>query len=886
MFWRRRQQREHDLDRELRAHLELEAEEQGDANAARRTLGNQTRIKEDVRSAWGWTTIEQLCSDIRFALRVLRSSPAFTVVALSSLALGIGANTAIFELVNAVRLRNLPVPNPQQLVRIQIRGGNRGMGISGDESQLTYPLFLQIRDHQQAFSGVLAWSSGGGSFLVGEGVQSRRIPGVLVSGDFFPTLHVSPAAGRLFTPDDDHKACAAPGVVLGYRYWQRDFGGRQSAIGRRLIVEGHPFEIVGIAPANFSGLEVGKSFDLAMPLCARGSVLPKWQADPSRTDVYWLAIFGRLRAGWTATQASQHLQAISRPLMEATLPVGYTTFQVERYRSRTLDAISAENGISSLRGEYDTPLSLLLGITALVLLIACSNVANLMLARATARGREFAMRVALGAPRIRLIRQTLCEGLLLASGGALLGLALSRILSDSLSRFLGTETNPLFLDLSLDAHVLAFTASMAITVCVLFGVMPALRASAAEPMAAMKTGGRGLTAGRERFSFQRLLVVFQIAVSLVLLVGALLFVRSFRNLATLNPGFRERGIVLASFDVSRLNLDLPGSRNFERRFLSEIRSIPQVETAAATTMALMGDGVWSLIFEAGSAREDARVAWVSPGHFDLLDIPILSGRDFNATDTENSPKVAIINQKFARRFFGNANPIGRTFRSRPEPNYPAAEYQVIGVVHDTKYFDLRQPAPAIVYAPSSQDPTPDSYWCEFYIRSQAPPTAVIANIRRRVAASHPGITPGFRVFQTQIEEGLMRERLMALLSGFFGGLAALLAVIGLYGVIAYIVERRRNEIGVRIALGARPFTVIATVMKDAAALGATGLAIGAGCSLVLARATASLLFGLSPRDPLTLIAAAGLLAAAIAVGSYLPARRASRLDPLTALRPE
>jgi putative ABC transport system permease protein len=885
MFWWRRKGREQELERELRSHLELEAEEQGDLSAARRALGNQTRIMEEVRDAWGWIGLDQLFEDLRYALRTIRASPAFLSVAVLSLALGIGANTAIFALVNAVRLRNLPVPDPQELATIQIRGGNRGMGLSGDASQLTYPLFLQIRDHQQAFSGVLAWSSGGQTFLVGEGAQAHRVPGLLVSGNFFRTLRLSPAAGRLLTPEDDRPGCAAPGVVLSYGFWQTEFGGQSSAMGRRLTVEGHPHEIIGVAPVNFSGLEVGRNFDFALPICAQSNVLPAWEASPLRTDVYWLSILGRLKPGWSVAQASQHLQAISPPLMEATLPVGYAADSVERYRERSLEALPGGNGISPLRSQYDAALWLLLGITALVLLIACSNLANLMLARATARQREFAVRVALGAPRMRLVRQALCESLLLAAAGSALGLALSRLLSGAVARFLSTENNPLVLDLSMDARVLSFTAAVTIAACILFGVMPALRASRAEPMAAMKTGSRGLTADRERFSFQRVLVVLQIAVSLMLLVGAVLFVRSFRNLMTLDPGFRERGILVAWFDLSHPPLGYGASKRLERDILAEVRTLPHVESAATTTTVLIGGGAWSLGVHSGSTDWWARFTWVSPGHFSLLEIPILAGRDFDASDNGDFPKVAVVNETFVHRFFGNTNPIGRTFRSRTEPNYPETEYQIVGVTRDTRYFDLREPVDPMVYAPASQNPVA-VLGSHLYIRSQAPPSVVIANIRRWLAVSHPGIPAEFRLFQTQIEDGLIRERLMAALSGFFGVLAALLATIGLYGVICYIMERRRNEIGIRLALGARPPKVVGLVMKEAAVLLIIGLGIGAACALALTRATTSLLFRLSANDPLTLVAAAGLLAAAVAVGSYLPARRASRLDPMTALRCE
>jgi predicted permease len=884
VFWRRRR-REQDLERELKSPLELETEERGDSYAARRASGNQNRVVEDVRAAWGWVGLEQLFEDLRYAVRTIRASPAFATLALLSLALGIGANTAIFELVNAVRLRNLPVPDPQQLVRIRIRGGNRGMGISGDESQLSYPLFLQIRDHQQAFSGVLAWGSNGQRWLVGEGTQGRRLSGMLVSGNFFRTLRVSPAAGRLLSPDDDRPGCAAAGVVLSYGFWQSEFFAQSSAIGRRLTVEGHRFEIIGVAPATFSGLDVGKTFDLALPICAQAYVLPEWESSPLRTDVYWLSVIGRLRPGWSLAQADQHLRAIAPSLLEATLPVGYTAESVALYRRLSLEALAAANGVSFLRTQYDTALWLLLGITGLVLLIACSNLANLMLARATARQREFAVRTALGASRLRLVRQSLCESLLIALTGAALGLVLSRLFSGAVARFLGTEDNPLHLDLTMDARVLSFTVVVTIAACILFGLVPAVRASRAEPIAAMKAGGRGLTAARERFSFQRLLVVGQIAVSLTLLVGALLFGRSFRNLMTLDPGFREREILLAGLDLSHLGLSPAGSNRLERDLLAEMRSLPQVQAAATTTTVLIGDGMWSLGLDIGGTGGWARFTWVSPGHFRLLDIPILAGRDFNANDTDGAPKVAIVNQMFVRQYLGNANPIGRIFRSRREPNYPETEYEIVGVTRDTKYSDLRQPIDPMVYAPASQNPVAVLV-SHMYIRSSAPTSTVIANIRRRLMAAHPGVAAEFRVFQAHIEEGLIRERLMAALSGFFGVLAALLATIGLYGVLSYMMERRRSEIGIRLALGARPAGVVALVMRETAAVLFIGLGLGAMSCLGLTRAASSLLFGLNARDPVTVFLAAGLLAGAVAAGSYLPARRASRLDPMTALRCE
>ena len=508
-----------------------------------------------------------------------------------------------------------------------------------------------------------------------------------------------------------------------------------------------------------------------------------------------------------------------------------------------------------------------------------------MLARASARQREFAVRLALGASRGRLIRQSLCESLLLACTGAALGLALARILSTAILSFLTVEGDPLHLDLSLDWRMLAFTASVALAACVVFGLAPAFRSSQTQPGVAIKSGGRSLTADKERFSLQRFLVVVQISVSLVLVVGALLFVRSFRNLMTLDLGFRPQGIVVASFDLTHMHLPAAQINSFDRSLLDEVRSIPQVEGAATTTNILVRGGSWTLGIRMGGVEGSSKFSWVSPGHFQTLRTAVLAGRDFNTNDTETSPKVAIVNQTFVRRFLGGADPIGKTFRTASEPNYPEAQYQIVGVIQDTKYFDIREEAPPISYAPAAQFPD-KKMWTSMYIRSSAPLASVISALKRRLGASHPEMEMDFRVFQTQIQEGLVRERLMAALSGFFGALAALLATIGLYGVMAYVMVRRRNEIGIRMALGAGRGNVIGLVMKDAALLVMTGIAIGLVCALALARTAASLLFGLSSYDALTFCGAALLLAAVAALGSYLPAYRASRLDPMTALRYE
>lgn len=821
--------------------------------------------------------------DLRYALRTLRKSPAFTLAAICTLTLGIGANTAIFQLLDAVRLRTLPVPDPQELVRIQVRNGNGGRGISRDIYALTFQLWEGIRDHQQAFSGVLAWTTD--SFRIGEGTQTRRGSGLIVSGDFFSTLEVPPAAGRLFGPEDDRPGCPASAVVISYALWQSQFGGQRSAIGSKLIVNDHPFQVVGVTPAIFSGIEVGRSFDFAVPICQ--TALRAGVSSTTRRDVWWLTVMGRLKPGWTRARAAEHLQAISPGLFEATVPSGYSQSSLESYKKLRLDAVPAANGISGLRNQYDTSLWLLLGITGLVLLIACANLANLMLARASARQREFAVRLALGAGRGRLVGQLLSESLLLAFTGAILGLTLARVLSETIVAFLTTESNALHLDLSMDWNMLAFTTAVAMVACVVFGLVPALRSSRTDPGSAMKAGGCGLTSDRERFGFQRLLVILQISISLVLVAGALLFVQSFRNLMTLDPGFREKGILISFVDLNIFRRLPPNAiRPLQRELLEEIRAVPQVEAVATATNTFLNGSSWTLgVRMEGGQGGSSKFTWVSPSFFETMEIPLLAGRNFNAGDTETSPKVVIVNQTFVRLYLGGANPIGRTFRTVAEPNYPAAECEIVGVTRDTKYADLREPTPPMSYAPAEQNPN-GGPWGALYIRSSAPAASVMSAIRQRMSELHPGIAMEFRVFERQVRDGLIRERLMAALSGFFGVLAALLATIGLYGVIAYVVIRRRNEIGIRMALGSSRGQVVGLILKEAALMLVVGIGIGVVCSLVFARMASSLLFGLTAHDPVTFVAAAGLLAVVAAAGSYLPAQRAARLDPMSALRDE
>lgn len=882
----RRNAVEQELSRELQFHLDQETEanlRRGSIpsearSAAVRRLGGIAQIQEECRDTRGARYIDSFFRDLQYAVRMLSKAPAFALTATATLALGIGANTAIFQLLDALLLRTLPVAEPHRLAQIQIPGMNFGI-LEGADS-LSYPLYREIRAHQQAFSDVFAWESGYSSLRLGEGTDTRQAAVLAVSGTFAAALAISPAAGRLFRPEDDFRGCAAPGVVLSYPFWQSEFGGSPSAVGSRLVVQGRSLEVLGVTPNGFAGPEVGPHFDLALPLCALSLVTGDASAF-ERRDYSWLNVIGRLKPGWTLAQASEHLRAISPSLMRDTLPSGYPPKALEQYLNFRLEAISGAMGVSRLREQYDRSLWLLLALTGLVLLIACANLSNLLLTRAAAREREFSIRLALGAGRGCLVRQTLTEGLVLASAGAILGLALASVISRAILRLLETDGGRLNLDLNPDWRVFAFAAAVTGVTCVLLSAAPALRAARGQAAEAMKAGARGLTMDRNRFALQRLLVVIQVSISVVLVAGAFVFVGSFRRLITMDPGFRTEGVLQARFDLGKQEHD----ETVLRQLLAEVRAAPQVESAAATTHFLIRSGMWSLIARTGAATRDARFLWVSPGFFATLGTPIREGRDFTPNDRKTSPKVAIVNERFARLFLPGANPIGKTFRTLAEPEYPEAEYEVVGLVRNTRYERLQAAEPPMAYIPNAQFPKA-VVGSMMFIRSRAPLAGVEASVRRRIATWRPGTGMQFQAFEESIAGSLTRERLLAALTGFFGALAGLLAGIGLFGVLAYQAVRRRSEIGIRLALGATRWQIVQLVVTEAALLVIFGLVVGILGFLAVAQTAASLLFEISARDPLHLGAAVLTLATVAAIGSLLPAHQASRLDPMNALREE
>jgi predicted permease len=817
--------------------------------------------------------MEALFQDVRYALRQLRLSPGFALVALASLALGIGANAAIFQLLDAVRLRSLPVPDPKELAEIRIVGGNHGFGITnGPYGQLTRPVWQEIEAHHEPFSGVFAWTTS--EDRIGRGVDSRPARSIEVSGEFFPVLGIEPWRGRLFTLADEHGPnCAISQVVVSYPYWQSHMGGREITASETLLVNGHSAQVIGVTPPGFFGLAVGESFDIAFPFCH-----PK----EMRGEVFDISVMGRLRPGWSLERASAEMGAISAGVFAATAPAGYSSQAIQQFKRYQLGVYSAASGASELREEYDKSLWMLLGITALVLMIACANLANLMLARASVREREFAVRLALGASRLEVFRQSLVESGLLALVGTGAGVALAQLLSRILIWALSSEDNSIALATGTDAHVLLFAASVAALTCLIFGTAPALRSVGAQPVVAIKSGGRGMTGDRERFSVQKLLVVSQIAVSLVLLVGALLFVRSFHRLMTVDTGMRERGITLAFFQLTDLQLPSNRLEEFKRELLDEVRSVPGVLDAATTTNVPLLGGSWTHNVQVGAAEGPSKFTWVSPDYFRTMGIPLLAGRGIREVDTATSPRIVVVNQTFIRQFVGGNNPLGRTLRTSPEPQYPETVYEIVGVIPDTKYNDIRGKTPPMAFAPASQYPA-QGPWVAMMIYANASPEAAI---KSKIAASHAEIVTFFSDFQADIANGLKRERLLAMLAGFFGALAALLAMVGLYGVMSYMITRRRSEIGIRVALGANRGQVVLMVMREATRMLVVGVVVGTMLSLIAGRGAESLLFGLKPHDPLTIAASVFLLAAIAGLASFVPARRAARVDPMVALRYE
>ena len=839
--------------------------------------------------------MQKLWQDLRYALRMLAKSPGFAAVAILTLALGIGANAAIFQLIDAVRLRTLPVQDPSTLATVHLNTNHWGSGnFTGPYSEFTFPLWQQVRERQQAFSSIAAW--GGTQLNLAKGGEVDNAQAIWISGHFFQVLGVQPILGRLISPADDpeNEQAGCSGVVdISYAFWQRRYGGDASVIGKTLTLEGHPFPIAGVTPPNFFGVSVGDRFDLAVPICVEPLINAQYSyiTGPRPRETWWLAVLGRLKPGWTLARAGAQLESFAPAALQETVPPQYDAEGVKHYLGYKLETRPAANGFSNMRRDASDPLYLLLGLSGLVLLIACANLANLLLARASAREREVAVRLAMGASRARLIRQLLSESALLAVAGTVGGCFLAAALSRALIAFVSTPDNPVFLDMPTDWRVLGFAAVLAILTTLLFGLAPALRAGNVSPGAVLKTGGRGMTAGREHFRLQRILVAAQVALSVVLLAGALLFARSLQNLMTRNPGFQQNGMLVVNMDTTPLSLSLAQGPSLEQNLLDRVRALPGVAAAAISDRSpVSGSNSNDWVLDAkgnhpnGASWED----YISPGYFETMEIPVMAGRDFTASDNATSQKVAIVNQTFVQKFLGGVtHPIGEQIRVWAPPGKPARYYQVVGLVKDSVYEDMHEPmVPVMYFARAESDEAQLFTGPHLLVRSRGGLAGLLNSVKDEIVGVNPEINIQFKLLRTQVHDSLLQDEQMATLCGFFGGLALLLAAIGLYGVISYTVAQRTNEIGIRMALGSQRAGVIRLILSEVAILVGIGLAVGLGLTLAGSRAASSMLFGLKPRDPLTL-ALTVLILAAIGFGaSFLPAHRASRLDPMAALRYE
>ncbi len=886
-----RRRRDEELREEIASHLRMATDDRIErgmrpdqaAADARRELGNVSQIQEATRDVWGGRWIDTLTQDLRYAARVFRRNRSFALVAIVSLALGIGANAALFQVIDAVRLKSLPIADPSSLADVHIvdMDGARG-NFETWRPAVTYPIWQEIQARQQAFSGIFAW--GADRFNLTNGGEVRVAQGLWVTGDFFGALGVRPVIGRVLTADDDRAGCA-PRLVLSYAFWQRAYGGSPAVIGQTLTLSSRTAEIVGVAPAAFHGLEVGRTFDVALPVCAD----PLFSDDgkgrlPVGTN-WWLSVFGRLKPGWSVERASAHLQAISADLFRTTLPPAYPSESVGKYLNFKLAAYEGDSGLSQLRETYASPLWLLLGTAGLVLVIACANLANLLLARATARQREIAVRLSLGAGRGRVIRQLLTESLLLAAIGGGLGLLLAHALSESFVTLLDTQLDANAVPLGLDWRVLGFTAGLSFLTCVLFGVAPAMNVTRVSASAVLRASARSATSGREVMGLRRSLVVAQIALSVVLLFGSLLFARTLHNLTTANPGFNPKGVVVAGITFRRL--DVPADRRiaFRRDLVDRVRALPGVQAAATVRIVplggdAMGNDVWP---EGDRPRQFNSLFNVAgPGYFAALGIPLVGGRDFDDRDTPQSTPVAIISEAFAAKFLTARPAVGARFTRQATPSSPEKTFEVIGVVKNSTYADLKEEVAPVAFLADTQ--TPGGAYMQLLVRSALPAEAATAGVTRALAEADPRIGVTYSVMTSDIRDTLLRERLLATLSGGFGALAAILTIVGLYGLVAYTVARRTNEIGIRMALGARGFDIARLIFRETGLMLTIGVAAGIVLALMGGRAAASLLFGVRPYDPLTLFGAVAVLALIALGASYLPARRATKIEPVAALR--
>jgi predicted permease len=833
----------------------------------------------------------RILHDISFAFRNLRRSPLFTLVALSSLALGIGANTAIFTLIDQLMLRLLPVQDPQQLVMIWSTGPH--MGSNRGSRMASYPMYQDFQQKAEAFSSVFCRYEGATSLSFGG--QTERVQAELVSGNYFQALGVKPAIGRVFSPEQDDRVYKGhPSVVLSHQYWVTRFAGDTSVIGQKIVVDNYPMTIVGVSAPGFTGLDPSRSPQIRIPIQMKPLMTPGWDDIGDRRS-QWVQVFGRMKPGFTLESARASLQPLFLQILrdELTRPEMRDTneFYRKQFLARKVQMAPAANGYSQLRRDFSTALVVLMCMVGLVLLIACFNVANLLIAQAMARQKEVAVRLAIGASRGQLLGQLLIESLLLSVAGAAAGLLLAVVMIRALLSFLPTSEVPLMLRAEPDMRILAFNGGLALVTALLFGLAPALQALRLDLWSTLKdvVGAVAGTGGSVRL--RKILVVAQVAFSFLLLAGAGLFVRTLANLKQMNSGFRDLdNLITFQVDPALNGYTVPRLKAFYQQSLDNVRAIPGVKSAGYGVVSILSGGEWdsSMGVEGHTVKDgedmQAFMNSVSPGYFQTLGVPLLEGRDFDKRDEGEHIRTAIVNREFAKHFFGDRSPIGRHvgFGTGPKSKL---DIEIVGVTENTLYEGPREGIHRQVFVPFAQSDFPAS--ATFYVRSATGSAAMFGPVRQKVQELDRSMPIyDMKTVESRLDETLSTERLIAVLSAAFGGLATLLAAIGLYGVMAFVVARRTKEIGLRMALGAPQRSVVWMVMRETLLLLGIGLALGLPSAYLLSRYVSSQLFGVKANDIGTALAALVILAAVAAGAGFLPARRASTIDPMNALRHE